>query len=113
MSKEKFLMFASIKKDDEKNIAFHRLTPWEAKHTAIINTEDKYLWLDANFIHLLAALSEKQLKEVFKNLDNGFQLGSYAKDKTSKDNLVKAVLEMIDSKHTTYGRFIVDFTGTI
>ena len=52
-------------------------------------------------------------KEVFQNLDNGFQLGSYAKDKNSKDNLVKAVLEMIDSKHTTYGRFIVDFTGTI
>ena len=27
MSKEKFLKFAAIKKDDEKNIAFHRLTP--------------------------------------------------------------------------------------
>ena len=113
MSKEEFVKITPISKDDEKNIAFHRLTPWEAKHTAIINTGNKYLWLDEEIIHFLAALSEKQLKEVFQILDNGFRFGSYAEDVQSKDNLVEAMVEMIDENHTTFGRFITDNVDTI
>lgn len=95
----------------EENRTYRLWREEDVRHLVTINPDDKYLCLDSCFVHLLAHLSDKQLKEVFSLLDESTNQELDDWYNASEDPIVNAVLNMIDMKGIQFGRTVVDYVG--
>lgn len=116
MSKEEFLNLTPMpRKSYEKmdNVSCPYLSCHEMEHTVHINPSELYLCIDSNLVSILAQLKGEQLKEIFQLLAEGNIEDISTGIKKTKDPMVKTILNIIDAKGRQYGRFILDYVGSI